>query len=49
MEKKEYTTPELSLLGDVEELTKGEGLRGSYDQVWLFSWGRPPSQDVTSG
>jgi hypothetical protein len=36
MDKKEYTAPELTFLGDVEELTKGEGWRGSDDQFWFL-------------
>jgi len=43
MDKKEYTAPELTLLGDVEELTKGEGLKGSDDQWWFITWGTDPT------
>lgn len=48
MGKKEYTTPELKLLGDVEELTRGEGFSGSDDQFYFFSWGSN-DPDPTSG
>ena len=39
MEKKEYITPDLTELGDVEEFTRGEGWRGNDDQWWFFHWG----------
>ena len=45
MDKKPYNTPELKPLGDITELTKGQGWHGSDDQFWCFSWGdddRPP-------
>jgi hypothetical protein len=43
MEKKEYIAPELTLLGDVEEITKGEGCQGNDDQWWFFHWGTDPT------
>jgi hypothetical protein len=43
MEKKEYKAPELTLLGDVEELTKGEGLHGRDDQFWFVRFGTDPT------
>ena len=49
MEKKEYSTPELTLLGDVEELTKGQGLHGSDDQMFFIQWGHTTNSDQTSG
>lgn len=47
MAKKEYSKPELTFMGDVEELTKGEGFGGSSDQFWRIRWG--PEEDPTSG
>jgi len=43
MEKKVYTAPELTLLGEVEEITKGEGVRGNDDQWWFIRWGTDPT------
>jgi len=43
MDKKPYIEPELTLLGDVEDLTKGEGIRGSDDQWWFIRWGTDPT------
>lgn len=43
MDKKEYTTPELTLLGDVEELTKGQGWQGRDDQFWFIHYGTDPT------
>ncbi len=43
MDKKEYTTPELTLISDVEELTKGQGMRGHDDQWWFFTVGTDPT------
>jgi hypothetical protein len=37
-DEKEYTTPELTPLGNVEELTKGTETRGTADQMWFFHW-----------
>jgi hypothetical protein len=41
--KKHYEIPELELLGDIEELTQGEGCQGNDDQWWFFRWGEDPS------
>jgi hypothetical protein len=50
MDKKQYTKPELTLLGDVEVLTKGEGVRGSDDQWWFIHFGSErKGDDPTSG
>jgi hypothetical protein len=43
LEKKEYIQADLTLLGDVEEITKGEGLRGSDDQWWFIHYGTDPT------
>lgn len=37
--KKAYTAPRLVVHGSVEQLTQGEGLRGS-DDMLVFSFGR---------
>lgn len=43
MDKKPYETPELKRLGDVTELTQGDGWDGTDDQWWRFHWGEDPS------
>lgn len=51
--KQTYTTPELFTLGKVEDLTKGQGVWGNDDLIFVFGiafqYGTDPSQDVTSG
>lgn len=44
-EKKDYITPELTPLGDIEEITKGQGWRGHADQLWILPifWGVDPT------
>ena len=37
--KKVYAAPRLVLLGEITDLTRGEGWRGSSDSWWIFSWG----------
>mgnify|MGYP006311597711 CR=1 FL=1 len=37
--KKTYTAPKLVELGNITELTHGEGWNGSSDSFWIFSWG----------
>lgn len=39
MPKKEYVTPDLTLLGSVEEITKGTGILGNSDQFRVTIWG----------
>jgi hypothetical protein len=34
-----YETPNISEVGSVQDLTLGQGLAGSADNVWIFSWG----------
>ena len=41
--KKAYETPELVTIGDVQEITKGEGFWGSDDQFWFIHWGTDPT------
>ncbi|WP_143305767.1 lasso RiPP family leader peptide-containing protein [Marispirochaeta aestuarii] len=36
---KKYESPQLVILGDIAELTRGEGWRGNSDSFWIFSWG----------
>jgi hypothetical protein len=36
--KKTYTAPKLTELGDITELTHGQGWKGSSDSVWIFSF-----------
>lgn len=47
MDKKLYTIPELTLLGEMDEITKGEGSAGNDDQWFFFRWGEDP--DPSSG
>lgn len=42
-EKKIYIEPQLNVIGEVEELTQGEGLRGDDDQWWFIQYGTDPA------
>jgi|SaaInl4_150m_RNA_FD_contig_21_1672166_length_226_multi_3_in_0_out_0_1 hypothetical protein len=37
--KKAYSAPKLRSLGNITELTQGQGWHGSSDSWWIFSWG----------
>ncbi len=37
--KKVYEAPRLSVLGEIAEVTQGQGWQGSADNLWIFSWG----------
>ena len=41
--KKVYVKPQVEVLGEVADLTLGEGWIGNADSVWTFSWGTNPS------
>ncbi len=35
----QYETPAIIELGSVADVTRGEGLEGNADNLWIFSWG----------
>ena len=37
--KKVYKSPQLIKLGNITEITQGEGLRGNADSLWIFHFG----------